>query len=59
MNTTRSRTPRKRINRVIEKKDVTTKRNKTIFAVDKYSWESYYAERNYYYGDDNETGTDK
>ena len=59
MSTKRLRTPRIKVNRVVQHKTSRPTRKNKVSPLDKYTWESYYAERSYYYGDGNETGTDK
>lgn len=59
MNIRRLNTPKKKINRVINKEPPSRKKKTIQLPTDKYTWEDYYAERNFYYGVNNETRTDK
>lgn len=59
MSTRRLKTPRIKINRVVQKQNVKPTRKNKVSPLDKYSWEDYYAERNYYYGGNSEAGTDE
>lgn len=59
MSIRRLRTPRIKINRTVKNDKVKPAKKNKVFALDKYSWEDYYAERNYYYGENSETRTDE
>lgn len=59
MSIRRLRTPKIKINRVIEKQNVNPTRKIKVSPLDKYTWKDYYAERNYYYGGISEAGTDE